>query len=106
MPFPNVTKYGVERNFEQVINSVVERIRPLLKIEDLVADKDGWTLSDDLAALSFMVGQSSDRLWTAAITEDGKSRAGLLEDRVKALELIVSRQDEQLSSLQIVGEKK
>ena len=103
MPFPDVTKHDVTRNFEQVIGSILARIRPLLKVEDLVPDTDGWTAEDDLAALSEMVADSSDKLWSAAIDKDGHSRAGLLEERMKNAELDISRLGEQLSSLRVSG---
>jgi hypothetical protein len=100
MPFPNVTKHGVERNFEQVLNAITARVRLFLKVESLVPDSDGWTVEDDFAALEAMVADSSDKLWSAAIDENGNSRAALLEARVAALELDQGRLTEQLSSLQ------
>jgi hypothetical protein len=103
MPFPNVTKHGIERNFEQVLNSIAARIRPVLKLEDLVPDKDGWIIEDDLSSLESMIADSSDKLWTAAIDADGNSRAALLEARVATLELEQGRLTEQLSSIQVKG---
>lgn len=101
MPFPNVTKHGVERNFEQVLNAIVTLIRPILKAGNLKLDRDEWTLEDYLSALESMVADSSDKLWTAAIDENGNSRAALLEARIATLELDQGRLTEQLSSLQV-----
>jgi len=84
MPFPNVTKHGIERNFEQVLNSISARVAPLLASVGAAPDKEGWTIEDDLAALEAMVADSSDKLWTAAIDDSGNSRAALLEARVAA----------------------
>lgn len=100
MSFPNVTKHGVERNFEQVLNAIVTRVKPVFKVVNFV-DKDGWTLEDNLSALEAMVADSSDKLWTAAIDENGNSRAALLEARIATLELEQGRFTEQLSSLQV-----
>ena len=36
MPFPDVTKHNVTRNFEQVLNAILQKSRILLKIEDLI----------------------------------------------------------------------
>jgi hypothetical protein len=103
MPFPNVTLHGVERNFEQVLSSIVAHTRALFAYSQ--PDSDGWTINDDFAALETMVADSSDKLWSAAIDENGNSRAALLEARVATLELEQGRLTEQLSSLQVIQGK-
>ena len=102
MPFPTVTKHNVRRNFDEVLDSIYKRLAPFVQYS--TPDADGWTLSDNIAALQIMVATSSDKLWTAAIDSAGNSRAALLEARVDALELDQARLTEQLSSLAI-GQK-
>lgn len=102
MPFPNVTEHGIEKNFEQVLNGLIHYVRPVLAAGELIP-YEGWALPDYLSALETQVGQSSDRLWTAAITDKGESKADLLATRLDAAELQLSRMAEQISSLQIKG---
>jgi hypothetical protein len=97
MPFPDVDG----KNFEEVINGVLYYVRPLIKAAKLEGDYKGWSPDKYISALSSMVGDSSDRLWSAAIDDQGQSKADKLASRVEALELIVSRLNEQLSTLQV-----
>lgn len=45
--------------------------------------------------------EKSDKLWTAAIDENGNSKADLLSTRVQNLELEQQRLTERLASLQV-----
>ena len=104
MPFPNETINGVTKNFEQVLDGLLYYVRPLVELVYLVPYK-GWTPEDYLAALEAMVGDSSDRLWTAAIDAEGNSKADVLSTQVDALKLQVSRLSEQLAAVQVRSEK-
>ena len=99
MPFPNVDG----KNFEQVLSGLVYYLRPLMVAAKLEGDFQGWPPEKYLSALETMVGASSDKLWSAAIDDQGKSKADELKSRLDALELIISRLSEQLSTIQIGG---
>lgn len=100
MPFPNVTIKGTTKSFEQVMNGFLHYVKPFIMAYGSMS-YDNWEISDYLSAAETMIGQSSDRLWAAAIDEDGNSKVDLLKTRVDALELQLSRVAEQISSLQV-----
>lgn len=100
MPFPDVTIKGETKNFEQVLNGFIHYVKPLLMGAVERMPYMGWEVTDYLSAAETMVAQSSDRLWAAAIDASGNSKADLLDTRLSALELQLSRIAEQISSLQ------
>jgi hypothetical protein len=117
MPFENITRNGVSKNFEQVLTGLIEYLRPAELVLAIVGAKDGWDFQDYVSAITQEVGDAADSLYQRVADLDGMDkesakdipgRMPTLENRMSVMEtkhdellLIVSRLSETLNDLQL-----
>jgi hypothetical protein len=84
MPFENVTRKGIEKNFEQIITGLkTQLIGAFGAVSHKIPVFDGWSFDDYMDALAMEVGDAADKLYEKV--ENHGTRLDAIEAKVAAL---------------------